>query len=112
MEGALEPGQQAIWTFDGEADQAITIILQPDADSDMSLELQDAAGTTIDLADEGYSGEEERIEGRLPAAGTYQILVDEYLGIATDLEVETRGVPYDIGVRGDSLIVDLSLIHI
>ncbi|MBN2498218.1 MAG: hypothetical protein JXR96_26745 [Deltaproteobacteria bacterium] len=34
------------------------------------------------------------------------ILVDEYLGIATDLEVETRGVPYDIGVRGDSLIVD------
>lgn len=78
--GELELDQEAVWTFTGQAEQAVTIILQPDADSDMYLELTDEEGKTLDSSDNGYSGEEERIEGRLPADGTYRIVAAEYYG--------------------------------
>jgi hypothetical protein len=87
VEGSLEAGQQAIWTFSGVEDQAVTIILQPDENSDMALELQDADGAVLDLSDEGFSGEEERIEGTLPADGVYQILVEEYWGEESTYEL-------------------------
>ncbi len=82
VEGTLEEDQQAIWTFSGEAEQAVTIVLQPDEESDLSLELRDADGVTLEVSDSGYSGEEERIEGLLPAAGDYQIVIKEYWGEA------------------------------
>ena len=76
--GTLEPGLTAIWTFTGQAEQVITIILQPDEESDVLLELQDADGVTLESTDSGLSGEEERIEGILPFAGSYQIVVKEF----------------------------------
>lgn len=78
VEGALEEDQRAIWTFSGEAEQAVVIVAQPDEESDLSLELKDPDGVTLEVSDSGYSGEEERIEGLLPAAGDYQIVVKEF----------------------------------
>jgi hypothetical protein len=82
VEGTLDENRQALWTFSGEAEQAVTIVLQPDEESDMSLELKDPDGVTLQVSDSGYSGEEERIEGLLPATGDYQIVVREYWGEA------------------------------
>ena len=78
--GLLAAGQEAVWTFDGQADQAIIIILQPSEGRDAVLTLQDAEGEVVVASDSGYRGDEERIEGRLPAAGSYRILVREFYG--------------------------------
>ncbi len=80
VEGTLGPDEQAEWAFSAAADQAVVIILEPDENGDVALELQDADGRTLEVSDSGYSGEEERIEGRLPAAGSYRILISEYFG--------------------------------
>jgi hypothetical protein len=127
VEGTLEEDQQAVWTFSGEAEQAVTIVLQPDEESDLSLELRDADGVTLEVSDSGYSGEEERIEGLLPATGDYQIVVKEYwgeggtyvltlseggeggiLGGSGVLVVSAdTGTPTGEGLTGASLIYDL-----
>ncbi len=127
VEGTLEEDQKAIWTFSAEAEQAVTIVAQPDEESDLSLELKDADGVTLEVSDSGYSGEEERIEGILPATGDYQIVVKEFwneaatytltlseggeggiLGGSGILVVSAdTGTPMGEGLTGASLIYDI-----
>ncbi len=80
VEGELVGTDIAIWAFEGEADQAVTIIAVSTDDGDLVLELRDAEGYTLATSDDGLSGEEERLEGRLPADGNYQIAVYDFYG--------------------------------
>jgi hypothetical protein len=107
VQGSLDAGQTAVWTFVGTAEQAVTIILQPDEDSDMALELQDEDGVILEASDNGFSGEEERIEGTLPIDGTYQIVVEEYWGEASTYEL-TLLEGGEAGVLGGSGILIVS----
>ncbi len=107
VEGSLDAGQKAIWTFVGTAEQAVTIILQPDEDSDMALELQDEDGVILESSDDGFSGEEEQIAGTLPANGIYQIVVEEYWGEESTYEL-TLLEGGEAGVFGGSGILIVS----
>ncbi len=93
VQETLDEGQTAAWVFSGEADQAVLIILQPDETGDAVLELQDPDGQLLESSDSGFAGEEERIDGLLPADGEYRIVVADYFGepISYSLTLEEGG---------------------
>jgi hypothetical protein len=102
VEGSLAAGEGAVWSFRGEADQAIIIIVRPDENGDILVELQDSEGDALASADDALTGEEERIEGLLPADGDYRILIEEFYGKATgyELTLEAGGGGPVLGSRG------------
>ncbi|MBN1315226.1 MAG: hypothetical protein JXA42_07155 [Anaerolineales bacterium] len=102
IEGELEAGQVGEWTFTGEAQQAITIILIGGDEGDMILELYGPSGSKLTTVDSGMYGEEERLEGKLASDGQYTIKINEFYGdpVSYSLSLQAGGEGGVIGGEG------------
>lgn len=80
--GQLPTNGEQIWTFAGQADQIISIVLTPAIDQfDAILTLYDPTGAQLINLDEGFSGDAEVIAGlALPLTGTYAIHIRGFGG--------------------------------
>lgn len=85
MQGRLEQGDQTmndgtfadVWTFQGNAGQAVTIDVMSD-DFDAYGQLLDAAGNRLAEDDDSGGNLNSRITFTLPATGQYQIVVNNF----------------------------------
>jgi hypothetical protein len=83
MQGRLETGDQTmadgtfadIWQFQGAAGQTITIDVRSD-EFDTYMQLLDASGNKLGEDDDSGGNFNSRLTFTLPAAGTYQIVVN------------------------------------
>lgn len=81
IEGVLEPGQTALWTFTGRNGEVIDINLTPTDGHDLLFFIQDPAGNRVQAIDGGGAGETEQIAGfTLTADGPWGIAVKEFFG--------------------------------
>lgn len=80
--GQLPNNGEQVWTFSGQSDQIISIVLTPNvAQFDAILELYDPTGAQLVSLDEGFSGDAEVIAGfPLPLTGTYAIHISGFGG--------------------------------
>jgi len=84
--GRLEAGKRVGWTFMGEADDVVDIILTPGReDRDLVIVLVDPAGDAVITADTTLVGFPERLIGyRLPVGGRWMILIKEFFNDGSD----------------------------
>lgn len=83
LRGELEPGDRLmadstfadVWEFAGAAGQTVTIYVRSD-EFDTYLLVLDAAGRTLGADDDSGGDLNSRLTLTLPAAGTYQIVVN------------------------------------
>lgn len=79
LRGQLLPKTEDEWTFNGQANQNISIILQPLGEFDPLFTLYGPDGTELATFDEGYSGDAEILGNlALPVTGTYRIVVRSF----------------------------------
>lgn len=79
LRGQLLPKAEDEWTFNGQANQNISIILQPLGEFDPLFTLYGPDGTELATFDEGYSGDAEILGNlALPVTGTYRIVVRSF----------------------------------
>lgn len=78
--GNLLPGKGDVWRFSGEVDDEIDLFLTPsDQNGDLVLLLLDPEGNEAAQIDLNLAGAPEQLRGfRLPAAGTWAIVIREF----------------------------------
>ncbi|MDJ0753261.1 MAG: PPC domain-containing protein [Ardenticatenaceae bacterium] len=79
LRGQLLPKAEDVWTFNGQANQNISIILQPLGEFDPLFTLLGPDGDELATFDEGYSGDAEILGNLpLPVTGEYRIVVRSF----------------------------------
>jgi hypothetical protein len=80
IQGELPSGKQAGWTFSGQMNDVINILLTPlDAERDLLVVLLNPDGEMAITVDAALSGLQEQIIGyELPSDGEWMILVQEF----------------------------------
>jgi hypothetical protein len=93
IEDEFEGGEAQLWTFEGSADEYVSVIVNPlDTEMDVTIELLSADSTTLVEVDEGFSGEAEMlVDYQLPADGEYQIIIGEFWDVSGGYELELIG---------------------
>lgn len=87
-EGTIVPAE-AVYTFEGQAGQVVTITLESD-DFDPVLFLQTATGEEIAFNDDYGGTLNSRIVAELPADGTYRVVARSYAGNGGDFNLLVR----------------------
>lgn len=108
VEGSVEPGQEIVYVFEGQAGEIITVLLNAaNGDWDPTLELYNPDGTLLAFDDDGGSDRNAAIHNQpLPAEGEYRILVRSYgnrSGGPFTLNLETGILPPTTG--GGSIMI-------
>jgi hypothetical protein len=113
VEDQFTGGESHLWTFNGNADDYVSIVVTPlDEEMDIKLQLQSADGTRLVDVDDGFSGEGEVLSYQLPADGEYQILVEEYWDVGGGYELRLLGGAEPVGVLVPPGVVDMGDIAI
>ncbi len=87
--GKLEQGRREGWSFSGELDEVIDILLTPmEQDRDMVLSLVDPNGKTAITVDAVLANSPERLVAfKLTESGRWTIVVKEFFNEATEYEL-------------------------
>lgn len=87
--GILESGRRDAWSFTGETDDVVDIILSPlEADRDLILLLVDPAGNAAITVDAALADSPERLVAfRLTSSGEWKIVVKEFFNEGSDYEL-------------------------
>jgi hypothetical protein len=103
-----------IWTFEGAAGDYVTVIMTPlGEDMDVTIQLRDADSTVLTQVDDEFSDEGEVLQDyQLPADGEYQIIVEEFWGVAGPYQLELLGGDEPIGDLVPSGSLDMGQIII
>ncbi|WP_420628375.1 PPC domain-containing protein [Candidatus Leptofilum sp.] len=81
IQSTLARGAQHIWTFTGNAQEVISIVLTPENQFDAILDIYGPDGSRLAALDEGFSGDAEVVAAlELPLTGEYDILVRSFAG--------------------------------
>lgn len=95
--GTIVPAE-SVHTFEGEAGQVVTIILESD-DFDPVLSLQTATGEEIAFNDDFGGSLNSRIVTEIPADGTYRVVARSYAGNGGDFNLVVRlATDYEIAL--------------
>jgi hypothetical protein len=87
--GILESGRRDAWSFTGETDDVIDIVLSPlEADRDLVLLLLDPAGNAAITVDAALADSPERLVAfRLTSSGEWKIVVKEFFNEGSEYEL-------------------------
>ncbi len=87
--GILESGRRDAWSFAGEMDDVVDIVLSPlEADRDLVLLLVDPAGNAAITVDAALADSSERLVAfRLTSGGEWKIVVTEFFNEGSDYEL-------------------------
>ena len=81
IQSTLARGAQHIWTFTGNAQEIVSIVLTPENQFDAILDIYGPDGSRLAALDEGFSGDAEVVAAlELPLTGEYDILVRSFAG--------------------------------
>lgn len=101
--GTIVPAE-SVHTFEGQAGQMVTIILESD-DFDTVLSLQTTTGEEIAFNDDFGGSLNSRIVAEIPADGTYRIVARSYSGNGGDFNLVVRNATeYEVALaKADAL---------
>jgi hypothetical protein len=87
--GILESGRRAAWSFNGEMDDIIDIVLSPlESDRDLVLLLVDPAGNAAITVDAALADSPEKLVGfRLTSSGEWKIVVKEFFNEGSEYDL-------------------------
>ena len=81
IQSTLARGAQHIWTFTGNAQEIVSIVLTPENQFDAILDIYGPDGSRLAALDEGFSGDAEVVAAlELPLTGEYDIRVRSFAG--------------------------------
>lgn len=102
--GTIVPAE-SVHTFEGQAGQTVTIILESE-DFDTVLTLQNEAGEEIAFNDDFGGSLNSRIVAKLPASGTYRVVARSYSGNGGDFNLVVRfATEYEMALaEADALV--------
>ncbi|GJM40210.1 MAG: hypothetical protein DHS20C20_04920 [Ardenticatenaceae bacterium] len=81
IQSSLARGAQHVWTFTGNAQEVVSIVLTPENQFDAILDIYGPNGERLAALDEGFSGDAEVVSAlELPVTGEYDILVRSFAG--------------------------------
>ncbi|HRF96587.1 MAG TPA: SH3 domain-containing protein, partial [Aggregatilineales bacterium] len=95
VESVLVEGQQSSWYFDGDADLAVTIIVQSDA-FDTIAQLYTLDGGLL-IENDDFDGTNSQIDFTLPDEAVYQVVITSFYGDASgDYTLSVVGIEGDL----------------
>jgi hypothetical protein len=98
VRGKLEQGRRVGWTFNGEVDDVIDIILEPmEQNRDMVLTLVDPTGKTAITVDAALADSPERLVAfHLTDTGNWTIVVKEFFNESTEYRLILTRQEFDV----------------